>query len=123
MHIYRAYSVDIKVAQPVYVDGEAFENAVEIKLFAVHNMHLGADVNSAGNIVAAVDCNKKELCKVASCAKELHLLADLHCGNAAGNSIVVTVDGTHKVIVLVLNGVGILRNLCAELFERFGQSG
>ena len=57
----------------------------------------------AGNLVtAAVDRVEQRLREIDARAKELHLLAEPHSRNAARNAVIVTPEGTHQIIILVL---------------------
>ena len=69
----------------------------------------------------AVDGIQQALRHVAACAEELHLLTDLHGRYAAGDGIVVAVNGTHDVVVFVLDGVGRNAHLGAVGFEALRQ--
>ena len=68
-------------------------------------------------IDTAVDCVEKALCKVCTCAEELHLLTGLCCRYAAADGVVIAPNRTHHVIVLVLDGGSANRDLCSVLLE------
>ena len=69
----------------------------------------------------AVNRVQQALCHVAACAEELHLLADLHGRDTAGDGVVVAVDRAHHVVVFVLNGVGRNAHLGAVGLEALRQ--
>ena len=82
----------------------------------------GRDLNAVNLVLAAVERHQEDFGEVASRAEELHLLAHSHRGDAASDRIVVAVDRAHDVVVLVLNGVGVDRDLCAEVLEALRQA-
>ena len=72
-------------------------------------------------VVAAVYGKQQKLCKITACPEELHLLADLHCRNTAGNSIIVSVNGTHNIVIFILYGVCVNGNLGTVALEALGK--
>jgi hypothetical protein len=69
-------------------------------------------------ISAAVDGVEQRLGEVHAGAEELHLLAESHRRDAAGDAVVVTPVGPHQVVVLVLDRRGVAADADAELLER-----
>ena len=112
--------VHIQAAQPfhVLVVGGAHRPIVEHARKALAH---GAELFAALFVFAAVEGQEQELGEVAPRPEELHLLADLHGGDAAGDAVIVAVDGAHEVVVLVLDGIGVDGDLGAEIFEGLGQ--
>ena len=72
-------------------------------------------------IHTAVDGVQQGLCQIAARAEKLHLLAHTHGRDAAGNGIVVAIDGAHDIIVLVLDGICCNRHFGAVALEFVGQ--
>ena len=98
---------------------------VVVEVLARNRGELGADLHVLAGllveellVLAAVDGVEQTLRQVGARSEELHLLAGLGCGDAAADAVVVTPDGTHHVVVLVLDGGGVdgdLRGVAAEV--------
>ena len=115
------HRVDIEVAEPLAVEGETLHHLVVIQDVALERLHLRPNLSAGVLVVPAVHRKKQELGQVASRAEELHLLSDLHGRNAAGDRVVVAVNRAHQVVALILNRVGVDRNLRAEPLKVFGK--
>ena len=71
-----------------------------------------------GNFIhTAVQGVKQTLCKVCSCAEELHFLTDSHGRNATCDGIVITSAYTHQIIILILDCRSEDGELCTVFFE------
>ena len=104
--------VDVELGQPVHHHVELVHDLVVVKVLGGDGGVLGANLHVVALLVhellvlAAVDGVVQALGEVGTGAEELHLLAGLGGGHAAADAVVVTPDGTHDVVVLVLDGGG-----------------
>ena len=73
------------------------------------------------HVAAAVDRVEQRLREVAARAEELHLLADPHRGDAAGDTVVIAEFHAHQVVVLILDRRGQNGDFGAEFLEVFRQ--
>ena len=122
MHIVDdVHRVDVQMRYPCDVGVHSLHDLVIVKLVYLHRLHLRSYLHAAGGVVTAVDSDEQKLSEVATSTEELHLFTNLHSGNAASDSIVVSVDGAHEIVVFVLDGVCIDRNLSAEFLESLGK--
>ena len=115
------HGVDVKVAEPCNVYVKASHDLVEIQPIPLHNGHLRANVHLTGGIVASVQSDEKKLGQVAPRPEELHLLTHLHSRHTASNGVIIAVNGTHDIVVLILDRVGINGNLGAEALKALGK--
>ena len=111
------HGVCIHSCKPRAVNIEKLGYLVIVKIFALIALVNGAYLNKLVFVHTAVERHQKKLCKVCSCTEELHLLAYLHCRNAAGNRVIIAVYRAHKVVVFILNSVCITRNLGTKMLE------
>ena len=107
---------NIGFCQPRTVDIHAAQNFIVIQYVALHDGHFRTDLIKLVLVTATVNCHHQQLCNVGSCTKELHILADAHCGNAARDSVIIAVVRTHDIIVFILKRIRVDRYLCSELF-------
>ncbi len=95
--------VDIKPCKPIHNAVVFSDNLIIFEIFGGNRSNFRGDLIAVFFVLAAVYCVKQSLCKVCTSAEELHLLADSHCGNTAGDSIVVAEFFSHKVVAFILN--------------------
>ena len=96
MHIVNdVHGVDVQSAKPGKIDREAAGDFGIVEGFTFYGIHLRADAHFAHIVIAAVNRKQQKFSKVAARAEELHLFADLHRGNAAGNGVIVAVNRAH----------------------------
>ena len=75
----------------------------------------------AGDFVAAtIDGVQQRLCQVDPGAEELHLLADPHRGDTAGDGRASPRLAPDQIVGLVLNGGGVDGHLCTQLLNPVG---
>ena len=96
--------IDINAGQPLHHIHILLHDLIIVEVLGGDGTVLGADLMAVHLIHAAVDGVQQALGQVGAGAEELHLLADTHGGYAAGNAVVIAVNGTHDIIVLVLDG-------------------
>ena len=113
--------VDIELRHPRTVFFERFDHFVVIENAFLEGLALGTDLNAADLVPAAVERHQEHFRQVATRAEILHLLTHAHCRNAAGDGVIVVVYRTHDVVVFVLNGIRVDRDLGAELLVSFGE--
>ena len=90
---------------------------VIVQIFACNRLIWRCHLLSGYLIDSTVYSIQQALCKVCPGAEELHLLSDPHRRYAAGNSVVITQVHTHKVVVLVLYGAGLDRDVGCKMLE------
>ena len=115
-------SVYVHAGEPTHHIVVSLHNLIIVKVLRGDRTVLRSDLLTGDLVHTAVDSVEKALGKVCSRAEELHLLTNSHRGNTASNSVIVTVGKAHKIVVLVLNGRGLDRGLCAEFLEVVGES-
>ena len=113
---------DVLGGQPVHEAVHPCHDSVVVQHLAGNRLGPGTDLHATGLVHAAVDGVQQRLGQVGAGTEELHLLADDHRADAAGNGIVVAVEvRAHQVVVLVLDGRGVDGDLGAEVLECLGQ--
>ena len=122
MHILdEVQHVDVQAGQPVqhlHVLGQHF---VIAQVLAGDGGVVGAALLVVLLVHAAVDGVQQALGKVGAGTEELHLLAGLGGRHAAADGVIITPDGLHHIVVLVLDGAGEDGDLGGVLLEGFGQ--
>ena len=120
MHIVNEIQrADVLHRQPVHEVIEARHYGVVIQYLIQQRLGFRTDLDLQLLIHPAVDCVQQRFRKVGACAEELHLLADHHRADAAGNGVVVAVEvGAHQIVVLVLQRGGDDRHLRGVFLER-----
>ena len=111
------HGVDIGPREPLHHIIELGENIVVIQHVAIHRPGWRRDLVAADLVAATVDGVEQRLGQIGSGAEELHLLAQPHRRDAAGNSVIVAQIGAHQVIVFVLQRRGFLADLHAIPLE------
>ena len=113
--------IDINAGQPLHHIHILLHDLIIVEVLGGDGTVLRADLMAVHLIHAAVDGVQQALGQVGAGAEELHLLADTHGGYAAGNAVVIAVNGTHDVIVLVLDGRVLDGDLGTVLLPVLGQ--
>ncbi len=94
---------DVLHRQPVHKVIEARHHGVVVQHVIQQRRGFRADLDLQLLIHPAVDRVQQCFGEVGAGAKELHLLADHHRADAAGDGVVVAVEvGTHQIVVLIL---------------------
>ncbi len=88
-----------------------------IQHFICHRFNTRNHLHTHAFIYAAVYSQQQAFCQIAPRTEELHLLPDLHGGNAAGNCIIVTVNRPHNIIIFILNRIRCDGNFSTVTFE------
>ena len=78
----------------------------------------GSDLFAGHFVAAAIDRIEQRLGEVDAGTEELHLLAETHCRDAAGDTVVITPERPHQVVVFVLQRGGVAADLDAVALER-----
>ena len=105
--------IDVSLCKPAHHILELRHKFIVLKIFASDWLKVWTYLLARNLISTTVDSVEQALCKVCARTEELHLLANLHRRNAAGNSIVIAIVRTHKVVVLILDCRSLDRHLCA----------
>ena len=91
--------------EPVHEAVHAFDDDVVVKHFVGKRCLFRADLFFGFFVNAAVDCVEQGFGEVGARAEELHLFANDHRADAAGDGVVVAVEvRAHQVVVFVLHG-------------------
>ncbi len=119
MHIVnKIQRADVLHRQPVHKVVEARHHGVVIQHLIQQRLGFRADLDLQLLIHPAVDRVQQRFSEVSACAEELHLLADHHRADAAGNGVVVTVEvSAHQIVVLILQRGGNDRDLRGIFLE------
>ena len=113
---------DILGSQPVHEVIQTIHDFVVIQDIALDRRSLRTDLHLQLLVHTAVDGVQHGLGQVGASTEELHHLTNDHRGDAASDGIVIVVEvGTHQIVVFVLYGRGIDRNLGTELLEAHRQ--
>ena len=104
--------------EPVHEAVHALHYGVIVKHFVGHRRFFRADLFFGFFVHTAVDCVKQGFGEVGARTEELHLFADYHRADAAGDGVIVAVEvRTHQVVVFVLHGGSVNGDFGAEVFE------
>ena len=123
MHIMdQIHRIHVKTGQPLQHSAVAAAHYVIIQIFAFRQGQLRRYLERRFLVFAAVNGHQKRLSQIGPRAKELHLLPQAHSRHAAGNAVIIAVNGAHQIVAFVLNGAGIDGHFSAEAFEAFRQS-
>ena len=107
--------------QPLHHHVELCHHVVELEHVASDRGSGRGDLVAADLVTATIDGVEQTLAEIDPGAEELHLIADAHCRNAAGDAVIVTPIGPHEVVVLVLDRRRLGRHLDAVALERLGK--
>ena len=104
MHVVnRVEGAHVDGREPAHHGVELVDDVVVVEHVALDRPELRADLRALDLVHAAVDGVEEALGEVRAGAEELHLLADAHGRDAAGDGVVVAVIDAHEVVVLVLD--------------------
>ena len=108
--------------QPIHEFVHARKDSVVVQDFVHNRFGFRTDLVFGFFVHAAVDCVQQGFRQVGACTEELHLFADHHRADAAGNGVVVAVEiRTHQIVVFVLDGRSIDGHFGAKLFKALRQ--
>ena len=110
---------DIELWEPFADCIEFSDNFVIVEVFGSDRSGFRAYLIAVSFVLTAVDSVEECFCEVCSCTEELHLFTDSHSRYTAGNTVIITELGFHKVIVFVLDGWSPDWSFCTELLEVF----
>ncbi|MPM88157.1 hypothetical protein SDC9_135258 [bioreactor metagenome] len=114
--------IDIELGQPAAHCLKPLLHLIIVKILTCDRSKPRANLLSTLFIPSPIDCVQQGLCKIHAGTEELHLLADPHCGNTAGDTVVITVVTAHQIVVLILNGGRFDGETGAIAFEGFGKA-
>ena len=110
MHIVdEVQDIYVQTCQPVKHYVILVHNLIIVKILGGDGSKLGSNLHGLSCLVlvflvlAAVDSVKQSFCKVCTRTEELDLLTCLGSGYAAADAVVITPDGLHNIIVLILD--------------------
>ena len=107
----------VGACQPFHGGVELGHHVVEVEEVAGDRHCLGSDLLAGHLVAAAIDRVEQRLCEIDAGAEELHLLAEPHCRDAAGDAVVITPERPHQIVVLVLQRGGVAADLDAVALE------
>ena len=96
------HRVHIGARQPLHHAIELLEHLVIVEHVAGDGRRRRRDLIAGDLVAAAIDRVEQGLGEIHARAEELHLLAELHRRDAAGDAVVVAPVRPHQVVVLVL---------------------
>ena len=114
--------VDVGLGEPVHHRIEPVHHLVIVQHVAGHGRELRPDLVAAHLVASAIERVQQGLGQVHARAEELHLLADAHRRDAAGDGAVVAPLRPHQVVGFVLDRAGVDRRLDGEALEAVGQA-
>ena len=103
--------------QPLHRGIELGHDVVVVEEIAGHRQCRGSNLVARYLVAAAIDGIEQRLGEVDAGAEELHLLAELHRRNTAGDGVVVAPERPHQIVVLVLQRGRVLADLDAVALE------
>ena len=106
--------------QPFHRGVELGHHVVEVEEIAGNGQRLGRNLLAGYLVAAAVDRVEQRFCEVDAGAEELHLLAEPHGRNAAGDAVVIAPIWAHQIVVLVLQRGRVAADLDAIALEGRG---
>ena len=114
--------VDIHVAQPFHHVAEARLQFLPCQVLAGDWAELWTALFACLGIHTAVDGIEQGLCQIGACTEELHFLTCLSGRYAAADAVVIAPDGTHHIVVFILNRARLHGNPCGITLERLRQT-
>src|SRR5262245_51028681 len=90
------HRVDIHTREPLHHPFELAGHVIELEVITLHRLDCRPDLLAADFVSPAVDGVEKTFGEVSARSEELHLLADEHRRNTAGNRTIVTPGATHE---------------------------
>ncbi|MNS79285.1 hypothetical protein D3C72_1129340 [compost metagenome] len=114
----KVQGADVLHRQPVHKVVKARHHGVVIQHVIQQRLGFRSDLDFQFLIHPAVDCVQQRFGEVGARTEELHLLANHHRADAAGNGVVITVEiGAHQIVVFILQRGGGDRHLRGIFFE------
>ena len=124
MHVVnQVQDVNIQRCTPVKHDVIFMHNFIEIKVLGSNRcdfrtaLHMLAFFIKMLLILTTIDSVKETFSKVSTSTEELDLLTSLCSGYTAADAVVIAPDRLHNIIVLILDGRCVNRNLSCILLE------
>ena len=107
----------VGLCQPFHGGIELGHDVVVVEEIAGHRQCRGSNLIARYLVTAAIDRIEQRLCQIDAGAEELHLLAEAHRRDAAGDPVIVTPERPHQVVVLVLQRGRVAADLDAIALE------
>ena len=114
--------IHVGLGQPSHHILKLVHQLVILQIVASDGGEVGTNLFARNLIPTAIDGIEQTLGQIGTSSEELHLLTDFHRTHTAGDAIIVTIVGSHQVIVLILDGRGLDRHLGAVVLPVFGQA-
>ncbi len=111
------HGMHVSASEPFHCGVELGHDLVEIEELAGYRQCLGCDLFAGYFVPAAIDRVEQRFCEVDAGAEELHLLAEPHCRDAAGDAVIITPEWPHQIVVFVLQRGRVAADLDAVALE------
>ena len=111
------HRMHVGARQPLHRGVELGHHVVVVEEVARDRQRPGRDLIAGDLVAAAIDRVEQRLREVDAGAEELHLLAEPHRRDAAGDAVVVAPERPHQIVVLVLQRGRVAADLDAVALE------
>ena len=111
------HRMHVGARQPLHRGVELRHDVVVVEEFAGDRQCLGSDLVAGYLVAAAIDGIEQRLGEIDAGAEELHLLAEPHGRDAAGDAVVIAPERPHQIVVFVLQRGRVLADLDAVALE------
>src|SRR6185437_14295036 len=116
------HRVDVNAGEPVHHLVEAVQHIIEIEVVAFNSPASRTHLRARDFVFSSIDRVQKALCKVGSCAEELHLLAYQHWRYTAGYGAIISPGPAHNLVAFKLNRAAVDGDLRGKTSERLGKT-
>ena len=96
------HRMHVGLCQPFHRGVELGHDIVVVEEIAGNRQCRGRNLVAGDLVTAAIDRIEQRLGEIDAGAEELHLLAEAHRRDAAGDTVVITPERPHQVVVFVL---------------------
>ena len=111
------HRMHVRAREPLHRDVELLHHLFEVEHVARHGRRRRGNLFAGNLVAAAIDGVQQRLREIDARAEELHLLAELHRRDAAGDGVIVAPEWAHQIVVLVLQRRRFLADLHAIALE------
>jgi len=120
MHVMdHVQSSNVQMSQPVHHNVVFLHNLIIVQILAGDRLIFRSNLLFCLLIFTAVDSVQKAFCKVCTSAEELDLLTGLGSRYTAADGVIIAPYRTHYIIVLILDGACLYRNMSCIFLESF----
>ena len=120
MHVMdHVQSSNVQMSQPVHHNVVFLHNLIIVQVFAGDRLIFRSNLLFCFLVFTTVDRVKEAFCKVCTSAEELDLFTGLSCRYTAADGVIIAPYRTHYIIVLILDGACLYRNMSCIFLESF----